>query len=180
MSPAKRTSASAFLKTRLCSNVGQALRSFGLFVFGVASGGYVVSLGQQWLHGLECGLAGVEDALEVLRGIHRMGHDPVKRGKVVIAEGHAARAAEGLKRLLADADVQAEHAGAIQVRDAVIVVVGGGQRRERESMVIAIKEERVSEVLGGLDIGERLDDALRDFRFVHDTSERTNVYPASS
>jgi hypothetical protein len=56
-----------------------------------------------------------------------VGHQRVQRGEVVVFQPQAIGAKQCLERLLADADVDPEHAGSIQIRDAVVLVVRGSK-----------------------------------------------------
>src|SRR5436305_14501758 len=111
------------------------LRSFVICSLGKASPGDVVSFGDHWLEDSEGGFAGTEHAYEVLRCIIRMRHDRVESGEIVAAHIHRLRAEERLKRQFADAEVEAKDSRAIEVRDALIIIVRGSERREWQLVV---------------------------------------------
>ncbi|MBX3469314.1 MAG: hypothetical protein KF878_20770 [Planctomycetes bacterium] len=62
----------------------------------------------------------------------------IERGGVVRRAGLE----RALEASLAHADVQPEHARAIEIGRAVVVVVADGERGEREPPLLAVEEER--------------------------------------
>ncbi len=68
-------------------------------------------------------------------GEGREWHDRVQRGKIVGADINFAGAEQHLECLLTHADVQAEYARSIKIRDTIALVVCGGNGRERQHAI---------------------------------------------
>jgi hypothetical protein len=78
---------------------------------------------------------------------------------------------------LADPDIQAKYAWPIQLRDAIILIVCGDERREGQGTISSIEKEGVSEAGDGFDFRKSLSDVFRDGCFVH---QRNAPTPKSS
>ena len=87
------------------------------------------------------GRAGIEHAEPRLRGIVGMGHDRIQRSTIVGADIHVAGAEQRLECRLIQADVQAEHARPIKIRDTLTLVVFGRNGREWQPAIRPLEKE---------------------------------------
>lgn len=99
-----------------------------------------------------------------------MGHDRVQRGKIVGADINFACAEQRLECLLTHADVQAENTRPVKIRDTVILVVYGGNGRERQLAIRPVEKERVAQISRGFDARKRVHDVVCNTFFVHSLS----------
>jgi hypothetical protein len=151
-------------------------RTFGLrwlFARGPLHGPFV-RLPQQAADDLERLLARAHHADPGLRRVVRVRKDLVPHREVVAAVDDAAGAQpqllvaeEGAVRLTAHADVQTVRAVAIQPGYAIVLVVGHGERGEREHPLGAVEEERIRVRRRGFHAGKGFADVRVDGGGVH-------------
>ncbi len=124
-------------------------------------------LTQQWPELLKGRIAWIEHAEPRLCSIVGMRHDRVQRGKIVGADINFAGAEQHLECLLTHADVQAEYARSIKIRDTITLVVCSGNGRERQHAIRPVEKERVAQRGHGFDARKRVHDVVGNTFFVH-------------
>lgn len=147
----------------------------------------IIRFNQERSHArLKCLVTGIEHAHPVHPAIDRVRHHLIQSSEVVVAKGAAAfshavpaalvrglpEAEERVKRLLADADVQAKDRRAIEVGELVIEIACH-QRHKRETMIRrnatirVVEEEAVVRVVRHIHALKRLSDISSNLSFVH-------------
>jgi hypothetical protein len=96
------------------------------------------------------GELGRGEARACVSAVHPASHPVIDVFQTPITEKH-------VKRYPADPDVDSEHAIPIEIRRIVEVLVRIGDRQERQAMVFANEEQRVTEGLRASDIVQVFD-----------------------
>src|SRR6266496_1922907 len=126
-----------------------------------------IRLAQQWSELVKGCIAWIEHADPRLRCIVGMGHDRVQRGKIVGTDINFACAKQRLECRLTHADVQAENAWPVKIRDTVTLVVCGGNGCEWQHAIRPVEKECVAQIGGGFHARKRVYDVVCNTIFVH-------------
>ncbi len=147
---------------------------------------HFIRLGKQWPHfRFKRLVTGVEHAHPQHSAIHRVRHQLIQGGEVVVAwgsvndrravlvGGEPGRAEERAKRLLADANVQAKDRRTVEVRELVIEIAGHKCHKRklviRRSVPIrVVEEEAVSRSDHHIHALKCPSDRLADLGFIHE------------
>ena len=145
---------------------------------------HFISLGKQWPHvRFKRLVAGVEHTHPQHSAIHRVRHQLIQGGEVVVARDLAAVsradgrerggiAEERVKRLLADADVQAKDQRTVEVRELVIDIAGHKCHKRKPVIrryvpIRVVEEEAVARSDHHIHTLKCPSDRLADLRFIH-------------